>query len=156
MSQPQDLMIEYLVVHHSASEKHVCCDDIRKWHLERGWDDIGYHWLVNQHGELTQARPEEIPGAHAYGLNFRSLGICCIGHYELESPSESMLNALIEILVNLCLKYKLDSERIIGHSEVMRLTPQATQTKCPGEALAALLPTIRHSVQQRLDSAKHG
>lgn len=156
MTQPQNLVVEYLVIHHSASDKHVCCDDIRKWHLERGWDDIGYHWLVNQHGEINQGRPEEIPGAHALGLNFRSLGICCIGHYELESPSENMIKALIEVLTSLCIKYKLDSECIIGHADVIKLSPQATQTKCPGEALAGLLPTIRNSVRLQLDAARNG
>ena len=156
MTKNDEFVVEYLVVHHSASDKHVCCDDIRKWHIERGWDDIGYHWLVNQEGEVTQGRVEALPGAHALGLNFKSLGVCCIGHYEQESPSENMIKALVDTLTRLCYKYNLGTERIIGHSDVFKLNPQATQTKCPGQGLVELLPTIRQAVQQQLDLAKSG
>lgn len=156
MTKSEELVVEYLVVHHSASDKHVGREDIRTWHLERGWDDIGYHWLVNQQGQLTEGRAETIPGAHARGLNFRSLGICCIGHYEQECPSEEMIRALVEILTRLCFQYKLGAERIIGHSETANLAPEATRTQCPGQALAELLPTVRQLVQAQLDSAKLG
>ncbi len=154
MNKVPALLVEYLVVHHSASDLEVCCNDIRQWHLERGWDDIGYHWLVNHQGEITPGRAEEIPGAHAYGLNSKSLGICCIGHFERESPSERMINALIEQLTSLCFKYELNAERIIGHCDVVKLSPEATKTQCPGESLYALLQVIRKEVQSRLSKAQ--
>ena len=156
MEEYNQLVVEYLVLHHSASDKQVCCEDIRAWHLERGWNDIGYHWLINDIGEVVGGRPEDIIGAHALGLNRQSLGICCIGNYQSECPSPRMMEALIDTLANLCLKFKLSANRIIGHSEVIKLNPQATITECPGEALVNLLPVIREAVQAKLDLVASG
>lgn len=62
-------------------------DDIRAWHInERGWSDIGYHWFIKFSGKIQEGRDldedgdifEEI-GAHTFGYNRDSLGICLEG-----------------------------------------------------------------------------
>jgi len=53
---------------------------IRKWHVEeRGWSDIGYHFVIRQDGVIEIGRPVEIMGAHCKGLNRNSIGTCLIG-----------------------------------------------------------------------------
>ena len=80
--------IEYLVVHCSAtppSQNHNV-DTIRQMHLNKGWSDIGYHFVITQAGDIQNGRPTDVPGAHANmikhgGVSYNriSLGICMVG-----------------------------------------------------------------------------
>lgn len=73
--------IDTLIIHCSATDPavEVTVDTLREWHLKRGWDDIGYHYVIYRDGTIEEGRPEEIQGAHTYGHNQNSLGICLIG-----------------------------------------------------------------------------
>ena len=53
--------------------------EIRRWHLGRGFSDIGYHWLIDRDGKVMAGRMESIVGAHVKGRNTGTLGICLIG-----------------------------------------------------------------------------
>ena len=55
---------------------------IRKWHVEdRGWSDIGYHWVIDRNGEVLPGRPEGKQGAHVRGHNRNTLGVSLIGGF---------------------------------------------------------------------------
>jgi N-acetyl-anhydromuramyl-L-alanine amidase AmpD len=69
-------------MHYSATYQHqnVQPDTIRKWHLARGWSDIGYHYVITQDGRRHLGRrPETTPGAHVGGQNTNKIGICITG-----------------------------------------------------------------------------
>lgn len=54
--------------------------EIRRWHIEeRGWKDIGYHWVIGRAGAIAAGRRETMIGAHCEGHNAGTLGICLIG-----------------------------------------------------------------------------
>ena len=56
--------------------------EIRRWHVEqRGWRDIGYHWVIDRDGAVATGRPETVIGAHVEGHNRGTIGICLIGGY---------------------------------------------------------------------------
>lgn len=56
--------------------------EIRRWHVEqRGWRDIGYHWVIDRDGALVPGRPETEIGAHVEGHNRGTIGICLLGGY---------------------------------------------------------------------------
>ena len=57
----------------------IGADEIRQWHLERGWSDIGYHFVIRRDGTLDLGRPAEKIGAHVRGHNSDSLGVCLVG-----------------------------------------------------------------------------
>lgn len=77
-----------LVIHVSATppSMDIGAAEIRQWHLDKGWSDIGYHWVLRRDGVLELGRDldgdgnvvEEV-GAHAYGFNRDSLGLCIVG-----------------------------------------------------------------------------
>lgn len=73
--------IDEVIVHCSATPegRAVSVDTIRKWHRERGWKDIGYHWIVLLDGTLVPGRPEAQVGAHVAGHNTSTLGIVYVG-----------------------------------------------------------------------------
>lgn len=54
--------------------------EIRRWHIDdRGWSDIGYHYVIRRDGELENGRPVAHVGAHCKGHNRDSIGICLVG-----------------------------------------------------------------------------
>lgn len=58
----------------------VDVETIRRWHVEdRGWRDIGYHWVIRRSGQIQPGRPESEPGAHVAGHNSNSIGVCLVG-----------------------------------------------------------------------------
>ena len=73
--------IELLVIHCSdtCDEKDLRGLDIHRMHLDFGWDGIGYHKIILRSGKIENGRPEFWIGAHVYGRNQESLGICLIG-----------------------------------------------------------------------------
>jgi len=74
--------IKEIIVHCSASDvdSHDNIRTIRKWHLEYGWDDVGYHFYINKNGVLEFGRPIDKIGAHTKGHNKGSIGICLGGN----------------------------------------------------------------------------
>lgn len=57
----------------------IGASEIREWHLDRGWSDIGYHYVIRRDGNIDKGRPVDRAGAHARGQNHDSIGICLIG-----------------------------------------------------------------------------
>jgi len=54
--------------------------EIRRWHVEdRGWRDIGYHWVIDRDGAVAPGRAETEIGAHVAGHNAGTIAISLIG-----------------------------------------------------------------------------
>jgi GT2 family glycosyltransferase len=137
----------FIVVHHSATPPTTSVESIRQAHLDRGFDDIGYHYVILPTGEVVTGRPESVEGAHAYGLNKESLGVCCVGNFEEESPPPDQIAALVEVVSELCKRFDITAENIIGHRDAQSISESARPTKCPGDLLYAKLSTIRGYVE---------
>ena len=75
--------ITELIVHCSATPEGVdyTVDDIRRWHKQQGWSDIGYHYVVYRNGLIVDGRDVDLIGAHCLkgGHNTHSIGICYVG-----------------------------------------------------------------------------
>jgi N-acetylmuramoyl-L-alanine amidase len=73
--------VQYIVVHCSATPPKVKVDRavIDRWHRERGFLGIGYHYVVTRTGAVEVGRPLDRIGAHVEGHNERSVGICMAG-----------------------------------------------------------------------------
>ena len=81
-----------IILHH-ADAKNCSAEDIHRWHLNNGWSGAGYHFLVRKDGKVYRLRPEDKVGAHAYGANYNSLGICFEGNYMEEDMPEAQKEA---------------------------------------------------------------
>lgn len=53
--------------------------DIERWHKAQGYNDIGYHYVVDIDGTIEPGRDLECVGAHCKGHNAQSVGVCYIG-----------------------------------------------------------------------------
>ena len=94
--------IKYLVVHCSDSPNDrdsVDAQTIHKWHLERGWSGIGYHYVILRNGEVQHGRPDYWKGAHAKKVNDRSLGICLVGKDKFTESQFKSLKMLLLVLI---------------------------------------------------------
>ena len=54
-------------------------NEVRRWHLDRGWSDIGYHYLIDRDGTVVEGRPVERTGAHVKGHNTGTIGVALLG-----------------------------------------------------------------------------
>jgi len=108
-------MIEFLVVHCSASPQNRGDDakTIHRWHKERDWSGIGYHYVILETGEVQAGRPEYWTGAHVRGYNSRSLGICLIGDGEYTDNQLESLRSKLRLL-----KHKYPNAKICGHRDL--------------------------------------
>lgn len=105
--------IKEIIIHCSATPegKDYTVDQIRQWHLQRGFNDIGYHYVVYRDGSIHKGRPEEKVGAHCLGHNSISIGVCYIGGVAKDgkTPKDTRTDAqkksLLELLKTLKLKY---------------------------------------------------
>lgn len=76
--------VDYLIVHASATpaDMDIGVEEIDRWHRQRGWLGIGYHFVIRRDGTIEHGRPGTKPGAHVRGYNDCSWGICLIGGTE--------------------------------------------------------------------------
>lgn len=149
------MKVKYLVLHHSAGNKNATVEDIRKMHIARGWQDIGYHKVINPKGEVFQGRNDSVIGAQAFGMNAESLGILAVGNWDIEKPPESLINAIVQVMTALCIRHGLREDKIIGHYQVVKIVKNlSASTACPGKFLIERLPEIRSIVKKYLDSKK--
>ena len=113
-----------IIIHCSATREgqDIKAADIKRWHKERGFDDIGYHYVIDLDGTIEKGRDESLVGAHCKGHNATSIGICYVGGCDknmkpkdTRTPEQrrSMLS-LVRKLVN---KYKIPVTQIWAHHD---------------------------------------
>jgi len=94
--------VNHLIVHCSATPEtmDIGVEEIRRWHRQRGWLDVGYHKVIRRDGTIEDGRPITAPGAHARGFNHISIGICLIGGVESDkkTPEANYTHAQWEAL----------------------------------------------------------
>lgn len=73
--------INEIIIHCAATPegRNFTVADIDRWHRNRGFRCIGYHYVVYRDGTIVVGRPENEVGAHAKGHNAHSIGVCYIG-----------------------------------------------------------------------------
>jgi N-acetylmuramoyl-L-alanine amidase-like protein len=162
--------VEVFFVHHTATGNGYLCADspgivrgIQAYQVNsKGWDDIGYNFLVDKCGTVFEGRAggvgRSVLGAHTLGFNTDASAIAVIGTYDRGGVSARVRTAIATVAA-----YKLGAagndpagrvvlgsggsdrfpagtrvtlNRISGHRDTGR-------TECPGTSLQGQLPAIR-------------
>lgn len=99
-----------IFVHCSATKprQDVGVRDIRQWHKERGFLDVGYHFIIKRDGTVEDGRDVNAVGSHARGHNHNSVGVCLVGGIDEKGRHEanftpqqmSSLRTLLEVLMD--------------------------------------------------------
>lgn len=114
--------IDYLVVHCTATREgqNITTNQVRKWHTDKGWSDIGYHYVIHLDGSIHEGRPVNRIGAHVRGYNKYSIGISYVGGVSSSmAPKDTRTDAQKKSLVNLLseLKEHHPKAKIWGHRD---------------------------------------
>jgi len=116
-----------LVIHcaDTPADMDIGAETIRKWHTEeRGWDDIGYHWVITRSGKLEPGRDLRMQGAHAVAVNGNSVGVCLVGRGDNFTDAQFIT---LHNLINTTKDMYGDDLKIIGHCDV-----EPNKPNCPG------------------------
>lgn len=140
--------INYIYFHTAAADiANVDAAEIDEWHRKRGWDGIGYNYVIidDRHdaandGEVQKGRDDDRVPAHVYGANGDSLGICCVGHGDRRDFTPRQKESLVLLVAKLCKKHGVPVKNVLGHREVNRLVAEGklpsncrTTKTCPGK-----------------------
>lgn len=115
--------INQIIIHCSATPagKNIGATTIRAWHLERGFSDIGYHYVIRLDGTIEHGRPVGQIGAHCQNHNRNSIGICYVGglSYDGKYPKDTRTPAQREALCKLVhqLLSQYPNATVHGHNE---------------------------------------
>ena len=115
--------LKRIIIHCTAAPegKHFDVATIRRWHVkDRGWKDIGYHYVIYLDGSVHEGRPVEQVGAHTSGHNADSIGIVYVGGCDAKMKAKDTLNEAQETaMVNLikALREQHGELSLHGHNE---------------------------------------
>ena len=98
--------VKYIVIHCSATKEgvNVSAATIDTWHKRRGWNGIGYHYVIGIDGAIEAGRAVNTMGAHVGGGGNRaSIGIAYIGGVDAnlkakDTRTEAQKKSLIKII----------------------------------------------------------
>lgn len=116
--------IKKIVIHCTATPegRHHDVADITRWHLKRGFNTIGYHFLIHLDGTIERGRSIKKPGAHCSGQNKHSIGLCYVGGMSKDmkkakdTRTPEQKDSLIKLIQELIYKYNKDMT-VHGHNE---------------------------------------
>lgn len=132
------LDIQEIIIHCSCTTVNapITAAKIKEWHQKAGMSDIGYHFIIERDGTITDGRPMTEPGEHCPGHNDHSIGICYIGGKDhMGMPADTRTPEQMDSLLILVeqLQRMFPGIRIHGHNEY------DPQVQCPNFSVPSWL-----------------
>lgn len=119
--------IDTIIIHCTATypDMNIGASEIDQWHRDRGFDMIGYHYVIKRNGEIESGRDESVAGAHARGYNSDSIGVALVGGLAKDGNQPCNFTAaqwasLDTLVKDLCDRH--DIKEVIGHNDVSEKT----------------------------------
>lgn len=114
--------LKYIAVHHSGTVEGTP-KSFAEYHIKKNdWPGIGYHYVITKQGVVYKTNNITTISYHVGDYNRQSIGICLVGNFDLEKPTEEQYKALAELIKELQI-YNLE---IKGHKDFANRT-------CPGK-----------------------
>lgn len=141
-----EIPVNRIIITHTATEmcetQAACTLSVRimqTFHMEsRGWDDIGYNFIIGGDGAVYEGRGWDKQGAHTLGWNKGSIGVAFIGTFTKQTPPERQLKASFQLFEKGVGLKKLDENyKIYAHRQLIA-------TESPGEAFYGVIKTWPH------------
>ncbi|MEM7624405.1 MAG: peptidoglycan recognition family protein [Planctomycetota bacterium] len=138
--------VKKITIHHegwtpftatSAAATYDRIESIRQIHTrDRGWSDIGYHFIIDRQGRIVEGRPLAYQGAHVSENNPHNMGILVLGNFEKQTPSKKQVEALGRFTRQMMKAHRVPASRVRTHKEI-------NPTQCPGRHLQAQVDLLR-------------
>jgi N-acetylmuramoyl-L-alanine amidase len=135
-----------IIIHHSATPSGNASEfnDLHKKRKDRNgepWLGLGYHFVINNGRGGTDGEVEvgfrwrqQMTGAHCRPQscshnywNEHTVGICLVGNFEHERPTQAQYNSLAKLIRFLQERYHISAQAIQGHGDI-----PGARTACPG------------------------
>ncbi|NLU75487.1 N-acetylmuramoyl-L-alanine amidase [Streptomyces sp. HNM0575] len=178
--------VRAVFVHHTSQPNDYECKDVPRLlrqleaeHVERGWDDLGYNFVVDHCGTIYEgragARDHSVEGAHTKGFNAGTIGVAAVGTFDEGAEVPRAMLDSIAALAAWKLKPGVDARgttQLVSSSSESRFDKgdrvrfrvitghrDAYETFCPGEALYDKLGYVRDKaarLRERAGSGRNG
>jgi len=149
----------HIVMHYSATypDQDIGAAEIDKWHRERGFARIGYHWVIRRNGTIEAGRPENVTGAHVRGMNTGKIGVCVVGGLDrakganvgVDNRTPAQIAAQIKLTREILARHP--GAKVVGHRDLVA-------TQCPaydaGEWWASVQAVEAKPAPAQLDPAE--
>jgi len=120
-----------LVIHHSVIDEDddiATLLEIQTLHRgDRQWADVAYHFFIGKEGTVYEGRDINARGTHVAGYNTGSIGVCLLGDFMTDLPTDDQLTTVKAL--GLWLAVRLQLTHIAGHRDFNDFTV------CPGDFL---------------------
>ena len=135
--------VQGVVIHHSGVEDGPrgsgAVKAFERHHLGKGWDGIGYNWLVDETGTIFEGRGWVSRGAATKGWNSRSVSVCFTG-YGFKQPNANVLES-IQTIVH-------EAEGWFGKGLWVETHRRKGSTTCPGDWLGDWVEGGMHAAKE--------
>jgi len=116
---------KYITIHCSAtppSLRHIGVIALRKMHVDKGWSDIGYHFVITRDGITQDGRPLTRNGAGVKGHNKDNIHICLVGGVDednnpVDNFTEKQFASLRYLYSELASKFGIKQDCAMGHRD---------------------------------------
>ncbi len=139
--------VELITIHHTNSNplhplpEKVRLNNLLQFHIsDRGWNDIGYHFLISNKGQVFEGRNLSYQGAHVEGFNKGNIGIVVIGDYNIERVRPRVSIVLRNLIEELLKQFNLKKDSVKGHRDFKEKLPGS----CPGDFLYQWIMEFRN------------
>ena len=138
--------IDEIIIHCTATPEgraHTVAD-VDRWHRQRGFSMIGYHFLVLIDGTVSTGRPLDVAGVHCTGHNAHSIGVCYVGGLDRQGrPKDTRTPAQRKALLRLVRKLKAEHPEAVvcGHRDLAAKACPCFDARAEYAQLAGRQPT---------------
>jgi len=148
--------ISEIIIHCTATPegREVSIAELTKWHKQRGFSDIGYHYVIGLDGKIRNGRNIDIAGAHCTGHNTHSVGVVYVGGVAADGKTakdtrtDEQKRSMLALLRRLCKMYP--KAKVMGHREFSPdkngngiIEPQEWIKACPSFEVSELRTALR-------------
>ncbi len=141
-------VIERLTLHHTAAllgdnrDAPARARKHQRFHLDSGFTDIAYHFIVDLHGNVLEGRPIEYAGETF--TDYDPAGhflVCCEGDFNVQRPTEAQLLSVARLFAWGCATFDVSPSTLNGHRDL-------ASTSCPGDELYTAISdgSLRRSI----------
>jgi len=131
--------ITHIVMHCTATPAtaDIGAADVDRWHRDRGWSGIGYHFVIRRNGVVEKGRDLERAGAHVAGFNSRSIGISLAGgvasngQTPVDNFTDAQMEAARDLVLDLMANHGIGVDKVLGHKEVIAQITHGSPKACP-------------------------
>jgi N-acetylmuramoyl-L-alanine amidase len=129
--------VKRIVLHHSASPRETTTlAMVRKWHMDRGFLDVGYHYVIEGKGELRYGRPIDCIPAAQKGANTGTIAVCVVGDNTRDGEGWTEAQKLSVASIVAMLRHVLGRPlELVGHRDV-------AASECPGVEVSEVFPHL--------------